>query len=147
MNNMEEEIINDYNYTRHHEQRDYRKQRDNKIFIKTRPCRNIVETGSCNRNSCMFAHNENEIQVSECSYGDNCFRKDNRRLREGQSICKYKHPSDSIEEYYIKLGCSFPLFPENKKEINIECSKEDIFIRINEAYENDYKKFKITITN
>ena len=35
MNNMEEEIVNDYNYTRHHEQRDYRKQRDNKIFIKT----------------------------------------------------------------------------------------------------------------
>ena len=120
------------------------KRNDRNNVVKTRPCRNIIENGECTRNACMFAHSENEIEIPICTYGDNCFRKTTETLRDGQTICKFKHPEETLIDYYKKLGFSIPLFP-NHKTITLECSKLDIINQVQEAVNKGFNLFHIKI--
>ena len=147
LNSMKDNDIPSVYNSRNFNKRDnfpMKKRISDRNVTKTRPCRNIVENGSCNRTACMFAHNETELQISICSYGNNCFRKNEENLRDGQTICKFKHPDETEEDYYIKLGLTLPLFPQYK-DINVECFKEDVVSKILEAVENGFNLFHVKI--
>ena len=62
---------------------------------KTKICDSIKNKIPCKHGvNCRFAHNLRELAVKNCEFEDKCHDK---------TKCCYKHKSESIEEFYMKL--------------------------------------------
>lgn len=89
-------------------------------YYKTQPCAFVERKGYpdsfgiCSRKSCSYAHSLQELRFASCNFGDGCYRQfDNDR------ICTFKHPSETIDEYYTRIGKKVPYLPleTEKKEV------------------------------
>ena len=109
---------------------------------KSRPCRNIIETGICKKYNCFYAHNNEELKTIECTFGDNCL-KYNRELNDNN--CRFKHPIESLNIYYERLGFSVPLFSKNT--ISFNTTTEDLYIKLDNYIKEGHKLFHITIVD
>jgi hypothetical protein len=87
---------------------------------KTKACENIIKTGHCWRNTeCSYAHWQDEIVYQPCGFGDRCFRRMKKNLRDGQRICTFKHESETMEEYYIRTEMPIPNLPRREQRIPV----------------------------
>ena len=106
---------------------------------KSRPCRNIIETGICKKYNCLYAHNNEELKTIECTFGDNCLKYN----REVNDNCRFRHPIESLDIYYERLGFSIPLFSKNA--ISFNTNIEDLYIKLDNYVKEGHRLFHITI--
>ena len=77
-----------------------------KTLVKTKVCRNVLVHGSCKRENCSFAHNENEFLLANCMFDNSC-----RYLSpNADRVCQFKHSCESVQEYYERTGKQAPSF-------------------------------------
>jgi hypothetical protein len=75
---------------------------------KTKMCESIASGKFCRHGrNCRFAHNVDEIMVSDCVYGKKCnfITCDNGiYCNNGKKVCGRLHPSEKLEDYHIRSG-------------------------------------------
>lgn len=79
-----------------------------KRLLKTKMC---SLGDQCTRgNNCRFAHSEDELNISECVFGDQCrfIFKDNSNIINVSKtkICRHKHPGEDKESFYKRIQTS-----------------------------------------
>ena len=97
---------------------------ENKGLLCTKACHfckknEAGEWGVCSREKCTFAHSLSELQLSQCSFGDNCKRKN------GSNSCQFKHPDETNDKYYSRTGIEKPDLPETSEMTRKPKSRED----------------------
>ena len=97
---------------------------ENKSLLCTKACHfckknEAGEWGVCSREKCTFAHSLSELQLSQCSFGDNCKRKN------GSNSCQFKHPDESNDKYYSRTGIEKPDLPETSEMTRKPKSREE----------------------
>jgi len=77
-------------------------------LAKTRMCNSIDKKEECKHgDQCRFAHNLEELKISNCLFEDNCrFIKmyDGKLRNNGAKICNHKHPQESREDFMSRVG-------------------------------------------
>lgn len=61
---------------------------------RTKPCRHVAEGGHCYRAMCTFAHSQAEYRDPPCQNGNRCYSR----------ACQFKHPGETKEQYYRRIG-------------------------------------------
>ena len=97
---------------------------ENKGLLCTKACHfckknEAGEWGVCSREKCTFAHSLSELQLSQCSFGDNCKRKN------GSNSCQFKHPDETNDKYYSRTGIEKPDLPETSEMTRKPKSREE----------------------
>ena len=104
--------------------------------FRTKPCRNIINTGLCTRKKCTFAHSMEEWRVPICRYDMNCRYINGKINKFGNmiegSICRFKHTYESSEEWLNRTGQVYPNLPLTNKKYN-----EKFVIDIEDEDENE----------
>ena len=57
----------------------------------------------CTHPKCTFAHTQDQYRFSSCHFGDSCFN--------AKTTCRYKHPTETREEYMKRTGKTLPDLP------------------------------------
>jgi hypothetical protein len=75
----------------------------------TQICRNIINTGKCSYKKCSFAHTLKQLVINNCKFGNSCnhiVKKDKNFVNNEKTrkICNYKHPVESLDNYYNRIG-------------------------------------------
>jgi len=88
----------------------------------TQPCKNVVRGdssehfGVCTNPNCTYAHSLQEFRLAPCSFGLTCCRKLGEINADCQvdmsRMCMYRHPDETVEEYYQRTRRSRPDLPE-----------------------------------
>ena len=80
-----------------------------KTLQKTKACWNVKKFGKCTRHECTFAHTLDEWIPPLCRFGDKC-----RHIEGGKHSlpCKFKHPSETLNEYFTRSGTTYPNLPQ-----------------------------------
>jgi hypothetical protein len=86
-------------------------------LAKTKPCNNFLKYGECNRKVCTFAHSLEELKDPVCIFDDTCLNGYN---------CRYKHSTESQEQYYTRCKIKLPDFTPSSLFI-IDISEDDYF--------------------
>jgi hypothetical protein len=80
-------------------------------LLRTNMCKSVANNTPCpHGEKCRFAHSLDELNVSDCVFGDECrfiaFRCNNSSKT--CKTCRHKHPQESREEFFerISRGCS-----------------------------------------
>lgn len=68
----------------------------------TMMCKNIMETGICNRTKCTFAHTAKQLRPNKCKYDDKCINEK----------CSFIHSRETKEEFCEKITKRIPVLPE-----------------------------------
>jgi hypothetical protein len=84
------------------------KEKIGKSLIKTRMCHSVEKKEPCSHgDNCRFAHDLNELNVSDCLFHDKCYfvRMHNGVLCNlGEKICRHKHPQETKENVFLRTG-------------------------------------------
>jgi len=83
-------------------------------LVCTKVCIHIArqtngEYGVCYRETCSFAHSEQELQDPPCAYGTRCVPRRN-------NVCQFRHPNETREEYYARTGKTKPDVPATSEK-------------------------------
>jgi hypothetical protein len=108
---------------------------------RNRMCNSVGTGEPCEHGeNCRFAHNWDELVVSECTFGSEC--KHVKKQSEGVytvvegKYCKYKHPKETKESVCIRFGMTVvniidikpkqprSIMKESVKRINVDTVKE-----------------------
>ena len=74
-------------------------------YNKIKPCNNAMG-GFCSRLNCSFAHSIDQLNPVRCSFGDGCYRKNDKHR-----ICTFIH-SESISSWITRIGLNVNGLPE-----------------------------------
>lgn len=84
---------------------------NNVSSAKTRMCNSILRCVKCPYGEkCRYAHSRSEIVTLPCNYNDNCIfvccrgRGDVTNDISKGKICRFVHPSETIEQYHTRVG-------------------------------------------
>lgn len=55
---------------------------------------------NCDRVNCNYAHNDCELRIRKCLFGNDCIYKHSKNKR-----CKYIHPDETKESYEKRIDC------------------------------------------
>jgi hypothetical protein len=76
----------------------------NDKLTKTQMCNSVGRgNGKCWHRNCRYAHNIDELRLSECLFGDKCRLMHTPGGRYNKK-CIHKHPQESRDEYMIRTG-------------------------------------------
>ena len=72
--------------------------------------------GVCTREVCTFAHSDEELQLPVCGFDGNCRFLNGKRDRKTRKIipgtqCRFRHSSESADEYYKRSKVERPALP------------------------------------
>ena len=72
--------------------------------------------GVCTREVCTFAHSDEELQLPVCGFDGNCRFLHGKRDRKTRKIisgtqCRFRHSSESADEYYKRSKVDRPALP------------------------------------
>jgi len=89
--------------------------------IKTRLCNSVAKHEKCPYGGrCRYAHTRKEIVRLPCSYGDECIFVCTGHLTGDlvndstkQKICRYQHPSESVDSYHDRVGTPVDPLPSD----------------------------------
>jgi hypothetical protein len=73
---------------------------------KTKFCNIFLQEGKCNRKVCNFAHSIEEFSFPSCAFADHCKVKN----------CKFKHTSETLEQYKSRINFKVPYDIKKIKE-------------------------------
>ena len=64
-------------------------------LVKTRMCNSVLNKQQCRHGvNCRFAHNRNELVISNCFFKDDC---------KYFNTCVHKHPKETTDSYYTRV--------------------------------------------
>lgn len=90
-------------------------------------CKNVLKYGECIRgDTCMFAHNLDELIDIECKFSKN------NKCKNGRS-CRFKHFKETREMYHQRVGISFVKKGYNtvSEPPKVETTVEDPRVNVN----------------
>ena len=65
---------------------------------KTNMCIYAIKGKPCPRRNCYFAHSKDELVSVKCFFGVSC-----RHVNDKTKPCKFIHPSETVDEYMIRI--------------------------------------------
>ena len=103
--------------------------------LKTRFCLSVIRKTECPHRACRFAHKEDELDIIECEFGEECkyIRYDYKKNK----ICERMHPFETKESFFNRV---LRKKPENKVKEN---KVKEIKVKENKVKENKVKEIKV----
>jgi len=80
----------------------------------TRFCQSMIDTGTCERKNCSYAHSPLELRIKDCGYGEFCSYQNNPKFN--GSVCLFLHPDETKETYFTRTGMKVPVATPKKEE-------------------------------